>query len=259
MNRRDLLKGPQSSIPLSALNQKQINADEMKPDASRHDKRALGGLRPIYLTTGVVDNADGSAYFESHHMKLIVSVFGPREAQRSKKFDMKARLNIDLKFASFSSMKRTSMSRTEVERDFSQQIEKAILPSILVEKYPKLDIDVHIAVLEMDGMASCMAASISATSIALADAGIEMRDLVSASSVSLISPGVMFADATELEEKKHTGSVFVAVMPSIDEVTHVYYHGKIEASAVVEGFQCAVENASKYNEAMVRCLADSIQ
>jgi exosome complex component MTR3 len=188
-------------------------------------------------------------------MKVIVSVFGPKEATRFKKFSPKARLNVDLKMASFSKTgSRQSMLRTEEERDMGIQIEKAILPSVFAEKYPKCEIDISVLVLEMDGESSCLAACICASSLALADAGVELRNLVAASGVSVCNPNQVIADASEQEEKRQSGSVFVSVMPSLDEVTHVFYHGKVDASLVVQGFQIAVENANKYYQAMKEAL-----
>jgi exosome complex component MTR3 len=48
---------------------------------------------------------------------------------------------------------------------------------------PKSSIDVYVNVLENDGTSSSLAAAISAASVALADAGIEMYDQVAASSI----------------------------------------------------------------------------
>lgn len=55
-------------------------------------------------------------------------------------------------------------------------------PAVRLELLPKSAIDVYITVLENDGTSSCLAAAIIAASTALADAGIEMLDQVTACS-----------------------------------------------------------------------------
>jgi exosome complex component MTR3 len=57
---------------------------------------------------------------------------------------------------------------------------QALEVSVMLEKYPKSVIDCYILVLESDGGA--LSASITCASMALANAGIEMYDLVAASS-----------------------------------------------------------------------------
>ncbi len=61
-------------------------------------------------------------------------------------------------------------------------MEAAIAPAIRLDLLPKSVVDVYIQVLEMDGVAAMMGAAVSCVSIALADAGIEMYDLVAACS-----------------------------------------------------------------------------
>lgn len=55
-------------------------------------------------------------------------------------------------------------------------------PAVRLELLPKSAIDVYITVLENYGTSSCLAAAIIAASTALADAGIEMLDQVTACS-----------------------------------------------------------------------------
>ncbi|MCW4028016.1 MAG: exosome complex exonuclease Rrp41, partial [Candidatus Bathyarchaeota archaeon] len=45
----------------------------------RVDGRKIDELRPIKLTVGAVNNADGSAYVEQGKNKILAAVYGPRE------------------------------------------------------------------------------------------------------------------------------------------------------------------------------------
>ena len=60
-------------------------------------------------------------------------------------------------------------------------IEQTFTGAVLLERYPKSVIDIYVIVLEDDGGA--VGAAITATSLALANAGIEMLDLVGCCSV----------------------------------------------------------------------------
>ncbi len=45
----------------------------------RVDGRKVDELRPVTIETGVIPNADGSAYIEMGRNKIIAAVYGPRE------------------------------------------------------------------------------------------------------------------------------------------------------------------------------------
>ena len=68
------------------------------------------------------------------------------------------------------------------EKGLSNTLVQALTPAVRLELLPKSAIDVYITVLENDGTSSCLAAAIIAASTALADAGIEMLDQVTACS-----------------------------------------------------------------------------
>jgi exosome complex component MTR3 len=57
---------------------------------------------------------------------------------------------------------------------------QALSPAVMLEKLPKCVISIYVVVLENDG--SELSAAITCASLALADAAIEMYDLVAASS-----------------------------------------------------------------------------
>ena len=67
------------------------------------------------------------------------------------------------------------------ERDLSGTVQAALQSAVQRHTFPKSNVDVYCLVLESGG--SDAAVAITAVSLALADAGIEMYDLVSACSV----------------------------------------------------------------------------
>lgn len=68
--------------------------------------------------------------------------------------------------------KRPGPDRRSVE--ISKITSEALMPAVFLEKFPRSTIDVFIEVLEAEGGTRC--AGITAASVALADAGVPMRD-----------------------------------------------------------------------------------
>ncbi len=57
-------------------------------------------------------------------------------------------------------------------------LEQALLPALRTDMYPRSNIDISVLVLDCDGMHAALGAAITCASMALVNAGIEMRDVV---------------------------------------------------------------------------------
>jgi len=60
--------------------EKDISEKLITEDGLRVDGRRFDELRPIKMEVGILDKADGSAYIEQGKNRIIVAVYGPREA-----------------------------------------------------------------------------------------------------------------------------------------------------------------------------------
>lgn len=164
---------------------------------------------------------------------------GPRQTTQ---FQLKAQgsavLTCEFKFSSFSMQgKRREYPRDLLEKEYAIIIQEAIAPAVRLDLYPKASIDIAVHVLDCDGSLSALAAAITCASAALIDAGVEMLDSVVASSAGLFKQTVVL-DCTTQEELLETGSVLVAYMPSLDQVTHLVQNGEmsLDSSAKVSSF-----------------------
>ncbi|KAF9992360.1 hypothetical protein BGZ80_004621 [Entomortierella chlamydospora] len=245
-------------------------------DEIRHDpKRQPEDMRPIYLKTGLISQANGSAYIELEKTKLACGVYGPRPVKKvGQVFSGKGVLYCEIKFATFSCAKRRTNIRDPQERELSQILSQALSPAIQLDKLPKSAIDIYITVLESDGWGSCVAAAITAASVALAHAGIEMLDLVAGCSAAYIQTGPsissskdsiaasrppqIFMDADLEEEKYEQGAIVLAYMPSLNEVTHVLQSGKAEGSIISQSVEHCMEACNKIYAVMHHALLESI-
>lgn len=136
--------------------------------------------------------------------------------------------------------KRPAPSRREIE--LSKVIRVALEPAILTEFYPKTGIDVHIEVLESDGGTRC--ASITAASIALADAGVPLKDLVVACAAGKID-GTIVLDLDDVEDQKGEADVPVAIMPRNGAISLLQMDGILNHAEFKEALDLAIEGCKQ--------------
>src|SRR5919205_3677643 len=143
----------------------------------RTDGRTADELREIKINVGVVKNADGSAFIEFGKNKIIVAVYGPREVH-PKHMAQPDRCVLRCRYhmSPFSTDTRKNPAPSRRETEISKVMREALEPALMLEDYPRAAIDVYVEVLQSDGGSRC--ACNTSTNIALADAGINMRDLV---------------------------------------------------------------------------------
>ncbi|MEE8402172.1 MAG: hypothetical protein V3R93_00295, partial [Candidatus Hydrothermarchaeaceae archaeon] len=148
-------------------------------DGKRLDGRAPDDIRPIKIEAGVLKRADGSSYVEWGGNIVMAACYGPREAhpRRMARAD-RAILRVTYNMAPFSvsDRKRPGPDRRSVE--ISKVTSQALDPVVFTSLYPGTAIDVFVEILQADAGTRCV--GITAASVALADAGIPMKDLVPA-------------------------------------------------------------------------------
>ncbi len=194
-------------------------------DGIRNDGRKLDELRKIKFEIGVLKNTDGSAYVEWGRTKILVGVMGPRESHpKHLALPDKARIDAFYRMASFSVEEWKSPAPSRRETELSKVIREALGPAVFTEFFPRTSIDVFIEVLQADGSTRC--AAISAASLAIVDAGIPMRDLVSSIAVGKVE-GQLVLDVQDKEDKEGESDMPMAYMPSKNAVTLLQMDGQI--------------------------------
>jgi len=191
----------------------------------RLDGRGLNELRPTKIEVGVLSNADGSAYIEQGKSKILAAVYGPKEVHpKHLALPDRAVLRCRYHMAPFSVEERKSPAPSRREMELSKVIREALEPSVFVEYYPRTSIDLFIEVLQADGGTRC--SGITVASLALADAGIPMRDLVAACAAGKVE-GRLALDLTDLEDKGGEADVPLAWMPNLNAVTLLQMDGML--------------------------------
>ncbi|GAM18166.1 hypothetical protein SAMD00019534_013410 [Acytostelium subglobosum LB1] len=220
---------------------------------SRSDEQ----FRQIFMKTGIVTQASGSSYIEIEQTKLICSVHGPRATHKTELFET-AKLNCELKYATFSvSGERADYVESTKEKDYGLIITQSIIGALRLEKYPKAVIDVYIMVLNDDG--AVLEAAITAASMALADAGVEMYDMVASCSSVCLGDKVLLDPTHKEESLAQAGHVLVSKMPSLNEITQLLQTGELSYSNVVDGIDLCIDGCDKMYSIMRQSLVDSLQ
>ena len=205
----------------------------------RVDGRRLDELRPIRLEVGLLDKADGSAYIEQGKNKILVAVYGPREAHpKHIALPDRAVIKCRYKMAPFSVDERKSPAPSRRELELSKVIRESLEPVVLSDLYPRTSIDLFVEVLQSDGGSRC--AGITAASLALADAGIPMRELVAACAVGKVQ-GKLALDLSDSEDKYGEADLPVAYVPNANLVTLLQMDGSLTTDEFERGVEMAVE------------------
>jgi len=194
-------------------------------DGIRLDGRTAGELRPIKIEAGVVKNADGSAYVEIGKNKVRAAVYGPRECHpRHLQNPQKAIIQCKYNMMAFSvsDRKRPGPDRRSVE--ISKIIAEALEAVVLTELYPRASIDVYIEILQANAGTRC--AGLTAASVALADAGIPMRDIVPAVAVGK-ADGHVLLDLNKEEDNFGQADVPLAIIPKTNEIVLMQMDGNM--------------------------------
>jgi ribonuclease PH len=116
---------------------------------------------------------------------------------------------------------------TPLEQFLAVRLEKLIGPMLLGHLFPKSGIDVNIGIIEYTGKWSLLALTTNAVSTAIAEAGIDVVDLVSASSFAVTSDGLVIDPTSEEEELASAGGV-IGYMASTGEITDTWITGSLE-------------------------------
>ncbi len=215
----------------------------------RTDGRKVDELRPITAKVGVIPRAEGSAYFKIGNTEAYAAVYGPRHLypkflQNPEKGVLRCNYNM-MPFSGSGDRVRPGPSRRS--KEISLVTEKALNPVVNLDDFPNAVVDVFIELSQTDAGSRC--AGICAASMALADAGIAMRDMVAAISVGKVDDTVLVD--LNYEEEAFEGEVAdipVAVIPNTGEFTLLQMDGQITKDTLLEALKMSHKAIQEINK-----------
>ncbi len=231
------------------------NKPKLIQNGKRLDGRNFTDLRPLKITAGVLKQADGSAMIEWGKNRIIAAVYGPREVIPKFLTDQrKAIITARYTMAPFSSLEehgRSGPNRRSIE--ISKVAKHVFENVVVVNKFPKTAIEIYMDVVQSDG--GTRIAAITAASVALADAGIPLKDIVSGVAVGKVD-GQLVVDLDKLEDNYGESDAAVIVSPRTGEILLFQMEGMLAPEEVKKTARLASEAALKIRELQVEALKE---
>ncbi len=216
------------------------NRPELIVNGKRLDGRAMDELRPLKIEASVLKNADGSAYLEWGRNKVLAAVYGPTETQpKHMAQPTKAIIKCRYQMAPFSSLEehgRTGPNRRAIE--ISKVTKEAFENVVMLNEFPGSMINIFIEILQSDG--GTRAAGITAASVALASAGIHMKDLIYAVAVGKIGEHLVL-DLNMKEDNYSDSDMPMAISPRNNDILLLQMDGEYTKEELKKAMEMAVE------------------
>ena len=215
-------------------------------NGKRIDGRKPEETREIEMKINIIPNANGSSLVRFGKTTIVCSVYGPRILYLKHLQDVeKGTLRVRYNMAPFSVDERKSPGPTRRSIELSKVIRIAITPAIFLEDFPRSGLDVFVEVLQADG--STRVTGINAASLALAAAGVPLKDLIAACSVGKVEDTLVI-DLNGLEDNNCQADVSFAMMPSKDKVTLLQMDGLLTKEELKKLLKMARRTCKKIYE-----------
>ena len=222
-------------------------------DGLRLDGRRPDELRPIKIEVGVLERADGSCYIEMGDNKVIAAVYGPREVHpRHLQEVTRAIVRYRYNMASFSVEERKRPGPDRRSYEVSKVSREALASVILTSYFPRSVVDIFVEVLQAD--AGTRTAGINAASVALADAGIPMKGLISSCAAGKVD-GEIVLDPMKTEDNFGEADVPIAMTPG-GEITLLQMDGRLSRDEFRRALELAKVGCQQIYEVQRRVLVD---
>ncbi len=220
----------------------------------RKDGRKPGDLRPIEIKAGVIEQADGSAMVKMGRTTAVAAVYGPREMHpRRMQKSEKAAIKAIYRMAPFSTTDRCRPGPSRRSQEISMVIRECLEPALFLEEFPKTGIYIYVTIIQAD--AGTRTAAINAASVALADAGIPMRDLVTSVAAGKIGNDYML-DLEYKEEEVTAADIPIAYMPRTKKITLLQMDGDMTVKETEQTIQTAIKGCEMIYEMQKKALKE---
>ena len=228
--------------------------EKMIINGKRLDGRTVNDFRPMKLEVGNLKRAVGSATFSFGNTYALSAVYGPRTVHpRHIEDPQRAVLRCRYAMAPFSTKERIRPGTSRRAVEISKVINEALSNVIFFEEYPKTVIDVFVEILQADASTRC--AGLNAASMALADAGVPMRNLISSCSVGVVD-GEIALDIAGLEDNYGDVDMAVATIGNEDKFVLLQMDGIITKDQMKTMLELAKKGCAEIYEKQKQALKD---
>jgi len=227
--------------------------------SKRYDGRKMDELREIDAKVGIIPNADGSAMWKQGDTIALAAVYGPKiHNPKHQQNPERGVLRVHYGMLSFSVGERIRPGVSRRSQEISKVTEWALTPVVMLDELPGTVIDVHINIIQANAGTRC--AGINAAAMALAHAGVPMKELVSAIAVGKIDDKIV-VDVNKEEEDYEDGEgatdIPVAYLSNSKKIVLLQLDGRTRIKELNEALEAGKKACEKITELQKKALKEA--
>jgi len=224
--------------------------------AKRFDGRKFEEIRKMEAKLDVIPRADGSAMFKMGDTIAFAAVYGPRSMfPRFLQNPEKGVLRCNYDMISFSVTERKKPGPTRRSTEINLVTEKALLPILDLTQFPNTVVDVFIQIIQANAGTRC--AGICAASLALAHAGIPMKDLIAAVSVGKVSDKIVIdLDKKEEDHPEGATDIPLAFTGRGKQISLLQLDGDVSKDELIKAIELGKKGCEEILEVQRKALKD---
>jgi len=223
----------------------------------RLDGRGLEDMREMSIEVGVIKKALGSGTFRFGETYALSAVYGPKPFHpRFLQDPQKLVLKCKYTMAPFSTTERIRPGYSRRSIEISKVTRLSLNNVVFTEDYPRTGVDVLIEIMQADASTRC--AGINAASIALADAGVPMKDLIASCSVGVID-GTIILDVGGIEDNYGEVDLAIATVADQDKFVLLQLDGILTKEQFMEMLELGKKGCAKVYEMQKNALREKYQ
>lgn len=231
--------------------------DLISDQGLRLDGRRANELRRIRCRLGVFTQADGSAYIEQGNTKVLAAVYGPHQAAARRMNTEDVVVNCQFSMATFSTGERKNRPRGDRKsQEMTIHLQQTLTAAIMTELYPRSQIDIYIEMLQSDGGNFCSA--INAATLALVDAGICLKEYVTACTASLANGDVPLMDVSHVEEVSGGPTLTVATLPTSGKIAFMEMSQRFHLDSLPKVLETATQGCKEVSSIIDAAVRDHL-
>lgn len=228
------------------------------PFTKRPDGRKFDELREMKAEVGVVPRADGSALFAFGDTIAIASVYGPKPLHpQHLQNPEKGIIRVNYDMISFSVTERKRPGPTRRSQEISKVTEWALAPTLQIENFQNTVVDIHIVVLQANASTRC--AGINAAALALAHAGVPMKELVSSVSIGKVDDKIvtdLIKEEEDYKEGEGSTDMPIAFLSKSEKISLFQLDGKMQTRRLKEALEAGKKACQKVYELQKKTLKE---
>ena len=182
----------------------------------------------------------------------VDAVYGPMEAHPRKiQRQDSAVLAVEYNMAPFSTTDRMRPGFNRRSKEISKVTKDALESVVLLELYPRSKIQVNIEIISAEAGTRCV--GLTAASVALADAGIPMTDLVVSVASGKIND-IVVCDLNKEEDNYGEADLPMGILPNTGELVFLQMDGDLSQEEFKQAWDYNMNAASRVHEIMKKAL-----